>query len=379
MNETISFEEALTFLQTTRSTLYRWLHEGKVPAHKLGRQWRFKTDELATFRDGGAQRQQIQDELKELADFFTGRAKRSDKASKKGETMNASGDTTTGVMEAMIWDAYDRGASDVHLQPRNDGVHIAYRLNGRLEEVRTIGAEAAGELSQACEAQGKLVGRGMLSLFLSRPLENGNAELNVAYQALETLQGKRVTLRFLHHGYVLDLEKVASGKDRETLESWLAEPNGGILFAGNTGSGQTTTLLSCLQPLARDKGQAVFSLEDPVEIQIDGVDQLQVDGRDDRSVDDAFMKIFRSACNAIAIGVDTPAAAKVALHGARTGHLILMQSNAPSAAAALKKFETWVGEPLNDTFVAVCYQVLVPGPGSGRKAKYQLQSSKQST
>jgi len=375
MNETMSFEEAMEFLKTTRSTLYRWLHEGAIPAKKLGRQWRFSKDELIAFRDGGSEREKLQTDLRALGSFLRTRDPRAKEKRVMEQTLT---DTPESVAEAIIWDAYDKRASDIHLQPRSDGVHLLYRLAGTLHELRVLDPQTAAAIQKAWVA--KSTGTdpsGARRLFPTRALEKKgtqeSANLQILYQSVDTLQGTRITLRILHEGHIVDFSRICDKQeDRQTLEKWLAAPRGIIIFAGKTGSGKTTTLLSCLNHLARDKGKAVFSIEDPIEIQLDGVDQLQVHGNDPDSVDEAFMQVYRSDLDAVAVGVDTPAAAKGALQMARSGHLVLMQLHASSIEDAIKKFEVRVEEPVSDVLVGVSYQELVPRDKGGRRAVYQF-------
>jgi type IV pilus assembly protein PilB len=375
MNETMSFDEALDFLKTTRTTLYRWLHEGAIPATKLGRQWRFSTAELTAFRDGGNQRAKLSNALREFGAFLKTRDPR---AKEKRVMEQAALETPDSIAAAIIWDAYAQKASDIHMQTRSDGVHLLYRLNRRLEKVRVLDRAAADAIQKAWIASSTSTEEtGAHRLFPSRIFEKKgvqeSANLQVLYQSINTLQGPRVTLRILHHGYVLDLAHICNRKDERTVfERWLAEPKGLILFAGKTGSGKTTTLLSCLNHLTRDKGKAVFSIEDPIEILLDGVDQLQVDTNDNAAVDKAFLQIHRSDLDAIAIGIQSATASKGALAMARSGHLVLQQIHAVSAEDAVKRFEAWVDEPIRDVLLGVCYQELVPDERGGRKAVYHF-------
>jgi excisionase family DNA binding protein len=365
----------MEFLNTTRSTLYRWLHDGAIPAHKLGRQWRFSKDELIAFRDSGSARQKVQSELRELGAFLRTRDPR---AKEKRAMTETATDTPESVAEAIIWDAFQQSASDIHLQPRSDGVHLLYRLKGKLQEVRVVDPQTAGAVEKAWIASSTGTDEtGARRLFHKRLTETRGAQqttsLQILYQSIDTLQGRRITLRILHEGCILDINRVCPKKeDRETLEKWLSAPRGLILFAGKTGSGKTTTLLSCLNHLARDKGRAVFSIEDPIEVQLDGVDQLQVKEKDPQSISNAFVQIYRSDLDALAVCVEGADAAKSALQMARSGHLVLMQMHAVSIEDAIKRFETWVEEPVQDVLVGVSHQELVPSDKGGRKAIYRF-------
>jgi len=100
MNEYLTFEEAIAFLNTTRSTLYRWLREEKVPAHKLGRQWRFLRTELQVYRGSGERSKVEQEGLADLARLLHTRMP-------KEAEMKTEGNTTSAVAENLIWNAVD--------------------------------------------------------------------------------------------------------------------------------------------------------------------------------------------------------------------------------------------------------------------------------
>lgn len=382
MNETMSFEEALEFLKTTRSTLYRWLHDGTVPATKLGRQWRFSANELSAFRDGGSERAKISAELRELSSFFQTRDPRAKEHRVMEQSTSAVMESPEAIAEAIIWDAVEQKATDIHMQTRSTGVHLLYRIKGKLNDVRVVNGLTADAIRKAWIAMSTGADEtGAHRLFTKRTFATRGGEestnLQVRYQSVDTLQGPRVTLRILNMGWVLDLPRICHRKeDAATFEKWLSAPKGIILFAGKAGSGKTTTRLSCLNHLARDRQKAVFSIEDPIEVQLDGVDQIQVNGTDPNSVRHAFEQICRADLDALSIGVDTQAAARGALDMARSGHLVLLQIHANSADEAVQRIEHWVDDSIKGDLVGVCYQELKPVEQGGRRAVYELKNYK---
>jgi type II secretory ATPase GspE/PulE/Tfp pilus assembly ATPase PilB-like protein len=107
-------------------------------------------------------------------------------------------------------------------------------------------------------------------------------------------------------------------------------------------------------------------------VQLDGVDHIQVSGSQGPAVERAFLQLLRADPDAVAIGIQTKEAAVGALEMATLGHLVLMQIHAFSPEDAIKRFEAWVGEPIKENLIGVCYQELVPSDRGGRKAVYQL-------
>ena len=192
------FDAAMAFLQVSRSTLNRWVHDGKLAARKVGGQWRFSEDDLKKLRDGTGEPAPLVHAREELKLFLE-----SSRANRKGpKTMNASIEAKSHELaEALVWEAHDRKASELHLQPRKDGVHIAVGKEARLETIRVIPPELARELEQAWEEIGLPFGdSGIRRIFLSRDGAAAVNEVSVLLQAIDTLQGRRLTLRFMGGG-----------------------------------------------------------------------------------------------------------------------------------------------------------------------------------
>ncbi len=365
------FDAALAFLSVSRSTLNRWVRDGKVPARKVGGQWRFSEDDLIKLRDGSGEPLPLVRAREELRAFLE-----TSRTNRKGtKSMSASlASTSHELAEALVWEAFDRKATDLHLQPRRDGVNVAFRLKGELQTVRVIPAVLAQELEAAWNEIGLPFGdSGIRRIFLSRDGAEAVNEVSVLMQAIDTLQGRRLTLRFMGEGRVTDLEKVAPREeDRAVFQRWLTRPNGIILFAGLPGSGKTTTLLSCLQHLAKDAGLAVFSLEYPVYVRVDSVDQVEVAKDDGPTVSAALERIFRMAPNAVGLCLETAETAQSALMMATTGHLVLMHIGADGHEAALKRLEELAGKPVAQAVIGVISQRLKRGAGGGMVAEYRF-------
>ncbi|MCE9583868.1 MAG: Flp pilus assembly complex ATPase component TadA [Planctomycetes bacterium] len=372
MNYTLTLDQAAAFLGTSRSTLYKWLEAGKVPGKKLGGQWRFAEADLKSLRDGSSEKNSAR-ELAELAAFFQDRlprAKGRNTMSKSEQTVDPGVDS---VADALVWDADDRKASDIHFQPRADGVHLSFRIAGNLEPVRTIGADTALALEQSWVSRGVLSPRSaQQQVFLSRKSGAGESQVQVFVQGLNTIQGRCLTLRITKGGLAFPLSHICSVKeDAARFERWLSLSHGLILLTGRSGSGKTTTLFSCLRHLVETrKADAIFSIEDPVHFRMDGVNQVDVAENDEAAFQTAFEQVMRSAPNVVATTVASPLAARRSLDAAHTGHLVLMTMEAASAQEAVQKFEGLVNEPLKGVPVFVAHQHLTGGEGGRVKAVY---------
>ena len=121
MNEYLTFDEAAEFLNTPRSTLYRWLREGKAPGHKLGRQWRFLRSELERFMRSSAEEAEEKDELATLVGVLDARS-----GTTRRENMHVDWNASA-VAENLIWDAADHDVTALHITPSGEGYEIRYR------------------------------------------------------------------------------------------------------------------------------------------------------------------------------------------------------------------------------------------------------------
>lgn len=373
MSYTLTLDRAAEFLGTSKSTLYKWLEAGKVPAKKLGGQWRFSESDLKSLRDGHFQRD-LAAELAGLAVFLQDRIPQNRRYRAMKNPPKTVAPTPDAVADAIVWDADRQEASDIHLQPRPDGVHLSFRIQGVLEPVRVLSADAARSLEQSWAARSVLSSRiGQQQVFLSRKDNHGESQVQVFVQGVNTLQGRCVTLRITEGGLAFPLSHICRQKeDADRLERWLSNRTGLILISGKSGSGKTTTLFSCLRHLTHTrKGAAIFSVEDPVHFRMEEVNQVDVDGKDLAACQTAFEQILRCAPDILATTVDNALAARWALDAARTGHLALMQLEAASAEEALKRFESLAGERMPGVPVFVVHQQLVASEGR-LKATYEF-------
>jgi type IV pilus assembly protein PilB len=368
MNETFSFDEALHYLGTTRPTLYRWLHEGKISASKVGRQWRFSREGLAQFRAGGVERERLDKQLRALSEFLESRKPQTKE--KRAMQKIPIGSTVDNVAEQILWDAHDRGASDIHLQPQRDGVRLSYRINQELDEIQLIEPKAAAALTKAWEEKGVPFGSGgERRLLLKRSEDKGETEIQVACQSLETLQGKRTLLRIFRTGAIFDLQRhCADSEDRATFERWLASPHGLVIISGPTASGKAITMMSLLQHSARKHSQVVFTLESSTEVMLDGVNQVFVDVAQRGAVTNTFQQVMRQDPDIIGINIENDAdAARAAIFAARTGHLALITLTSATLNDAVTKFEALAQESVQDVIVGCSWQKIVEKHGARSK------------
>lgn len=356
----MTFEEAAEFLSTTRSTLYRWLREGKVPGHKLGRQWRFLRDELDAFRRGETT-DAAGDTLKPLADWLTARIHTENTM----ETINWT--APADVAQQLMWDAVDHGATTIHFQPNGASHQLRYRTPTGLEHLVDLDPGTFDALDDVWQESGSaLRNEDQRRLYLERDGQDGAERIQVRYQRLQTLGGTRLTLRLLkEHRIRTEIADIApESSDADTLRQWSNASHGIVLISGRSGSGKTTTAYSCLTQTAKSGDRVVFTLEDAIGFVMPGVNQVELDLEDPAEYRRAFQAIFDSDLDVLFIGSTfAPRHHDVlwdtARSAAESGHLVFVQMEADSARDAVERFGATVGLPVEELLVGAVWQELV--------------------
>ncbi|MDR0635270.1 MAG: type II secretion system ATPase GspE [Azoarcus sp.] len=236
----------------------------------------------------------------------------------------------------------DLRASDIHLEPFEDGLHVRYRVDGVLQEAER--ADAA--LAAAVTSRIKLMAH--LNIAERRLPQDGRIknrvqghELDLRVSTLPTVHGESVVMRVLDRASIrLQLEDMGFSSDTLTRYRALIErPHGILLVTGPTGSGKTTTLYASLARL--DAGALkILTVEDPVEYQLSGINQVQVQTQIGMSFANALRSILRQDPDIIMIGEmrDTETA-QIAVQSALTGHLVLSTLHTNTAAGAIIRLE----------------------------------------
>jgi general secretion pathway protein E len=252
------------------------------------------------------------------------------------------------LINALVAQAVQRGASDIHLEPApgNEtdsaahGMAVRLRHDGVMEEVLRLPAEVAPMLVSRVKvmarldiAEKRLPQDGRISLTL------GQRALDVRVSTLPARGGERVVMRILDQSSV-GLELKDLGLDAAThgaLTDALSSPNGIVLVTGPTGAGKTTTLYAALKRL-NDGKRNILTVEDPVEYAVQGVGQTQVDTRVGLTFAQGLRAILRQDPDVVMVGeIRDRETAEIAVQAALTGHLVLSTVHANSAAGAITR------------------------------------------
>jgi general secretion pathway protein E len=245
------------------------------------------------------------------------------------------------LVNLLIQRAVEARASDIHIEPFESRLKVRYRIDGVLRDVESPPqGSAAAVISRI-----KLMAR--LNIAERRLPQDGRARLRVQGKELDlrvstvpTLYGESVVMRLLDKGsVVLDFAALGFGDAlRERFLEVLALPHGIILVTGPTGSGKTTTLYAALHRLNTAE-RKIITVEDPVEYQLEGINQIQVKPQIGLTFANALRAIVRQDPDVIMIGeMRDLETARIAVQSALTGHLVLSTlhtNDAPSGITRL--------------------------------------------
>ena len=244
------------------------------------------------------------------------------------------------LVNQLIARAVETGASDIHLEPFEDRLRVRYRYDGVLHEIESPPAR----LSAAITSRVKIMAR--LDIAERRLPQDGRIKLAVRGQDVDfrvstvpSLHGEKVVLRVLDRGAVA-FDYARLGLPAPLVAKWSAAlelPNGIVLVTGPTGSGKTTTLytgLLALNQVARN----IVTVEDPIEYQLPGVNQIQVKPAIGLDFANLLRSILRQDPDVIMVGeIRDLETAQIAVQAALTGHLVLSTVHTNSAAATIAR------------------------------------------
>jgi general secretion pathway protein E len=244
------------------------------------------------------------------------------------------------LVNLIISRALEVRASDIHIEPFEHRLAVRYRVDGTLRDseappVRSTAAVISRikVLARLNIAERRLPQDGRIRLRIE------GREIDMRISTVPAMHGESVVMRILDRASVpLDFETLGfTGKSRRALESMLARPHGIILVTGPTGSGKTTTLYAVLNALNSPE-RKILTVEDPVEYQLDGVNQIQVRPAIGLSFANALRSILRQDPDVIMVGeMRDLETAKIAVQAALTGHQVLSTLHTNDAASSVTR------------------------------------------
>jgi type II secretory ATPase GspE/PulE/Tfp pilus assembly ATPase PilB-like protein len=246
------------------------------------------------------------------------------------------------MVSNLLLEAHNLRASDIHLEPLETRFRVRFRVDGILQEMPS----PPKKLASAIVSRLKIMS-GSMSIAEKRLPQDGRIQVQVGAKQVDlrvstipTTHGESVVMRILDKSSLqLGLPQLGFlSDDQAVFERMLGLPDGILLVTGPTGSGKTTTLYACLNYINRSD-RKLITVEDPVEYQMSGINQVQVNTDIGMTFPAALRSILRQAPNIIMIGeIRDPETANIAINASLTGHLVfstLHTNDAPSAVARL--------------------------------------------
>ncbi len=246
------------------------------------------------------------------------------------------------MVTMLLLEAYKARASDIHLEPLEKRFRIRFRIDGELHEMQN----PPKKLQAAITSRLKIM-TGTMSIAEKRLPQDGRIQVKIGKKSIDlrvstipTNHGESIVMRILDKSsLMLGLPELGFlSDDQEIFERLLALPDGILLVTGPTGSGKTTTLYGCLNYINKPD-RKIITVEDPVEYQMNGINQVQVNADIGMTFPAALRSMLRQAPNIIMIGeIRDLETASIAINASLTGHLVfstLHTNDAPSAVARL--------------------------------------------
>jgi type IV pilus assembly protein PilB len=250
------------------------------------------------------------------------------------------GSPVINLVNYLVLQAVRKGASDIHIEPGRKSATVRYRVDGQLVEVLRPRRDIYPTIVSRIKVMAKM------DIAEHRMPQDGRCqvvadgkEVDLRISTLPTVLGEKVVMRVLDKGRLtFDLSKLGMPPDvLKTVKELLRKPHGLMLVTGPTGSGKTTTLYSALE-LIKSVHRNVVTVEDPVEYQIELINQVQVESGRGMGFAGALRSILRQDPDVIMVGeIRDAETAQVAVQAALTGHLVLSTLHTNDSAGAVMR------------------------------------------
>jgi type IV pilus assembly protein PilB len=250
------------------------------------------------------------------------------------------GSPVINLVNYLVLQAVRKGASDIHIEPGRKSATVRYRVDGQLVEVLRPRRDIYPTIVSRIKVMGKMdIAEHRLPQDGRCQVVADGKEVDLRISTLPTVLGEKVVMRVLDKGR-LTFDLGALGMPGEVLtvvKELLRKPHGLMLVTGPTGSGKTTTLYSALE-LIKSVHRNIVTVEDPVEYQIELINQVQVESGRGMGFAGALRSILRQDPDVIMVGeIRDPETAQVAVQAALTGHLVLSTLHTNDSCGAVMR------------------------------------------
>ena len=244
------------------------------------------------------------------------------------------------LVNLMLTQAIKEKSTDIHIEPGKDEVIIRIRIDGVLTKIMSPPITSLNGMITRIKILSKLnIAEHRLPQDGRMKLKMGDKEIDVRVSILPTVHGEKAVLRLLGSGgKELKLSNLGFPDNKlTTFKKWIAQPYGMIIISGPTGSGKSTTLYAALQEIKNDTIN-ITTVEDPVEYQIPGINQIQVHDAIGLSFSAALRSILRQDPDVLLIGeIRDQETADIAVKFSMTGHLVFSTVHANDAPSTISR------------------------------------------
>jgi len=254
------------------------------------------------------------------------------------------------LVNSVLFQAAEDGASDVHFVPQEDSLVVRFRIDGVLHEMQRIPKRLIPGVTTRLKVLAKMdiaerrkPQDGRISLTASA----AGRQLDIRVASLPTVEGETVIMRLLDKSRRPPTlsELGLSEEMRERMSGLIKRPHGSLLVTGPTGSGKSTTLFACLHQINRPEIN-IITVEDPVEYRLSGINQVQINNRAGMTFAAALRSILRSDPDVVMVGeIRDGETAKISIEAALTGHLVLSTLHTNDAPSAITRLTEMGVEP----------------------------------
>jgi type IV pilus assembly protein PilB len=254
------------------------------------------------------------------------------------------------LVNSLIFQAAEDGASDMHFEPQKDGIVVRFRIDGVMHEIQRIPKRMVAGVTTRLKVLAKL------DIAERRKPQDGRISLNartagrmldIRVATLPTVDGEKVTMRLLDKSKKAPtLEELGLPEDmRQRLSEIIVRPTGALLVTGPTGSGKSTSLYASMAEINRPEINIV-TIEDPVEYRLPGINQMQINVKAGFTFASALRSILRSDPDVVMVGeIRDAETAKISIEAALTGHLVLSTMHTNDAPGAITRLNEMGVEP----------------------------------
>lgn len=247
---------------------------------------------------------------------------------------------TIRLVNSILEYAVNQGASDIHLEPREHEMVVRMRIDGVLRRAFTVPRATQSAVIARIKVMGNMnIAEHKIPLDGRSNIRMGEKDIDLRISTLPTVYGEKVVIRLLNKSNALLNTKGIglSGRNLEKFNALLENSNGVILIVGPTGSGKSSSMYTMIGQLNTDLVNLV-TLEDPVEYNLDGVNQVQINEKTGMTFASGLRSILRQDPDIIAVGeIRDGETAQIAMRAAITGHLVLSTLHTNDAPSTLDR------------------------------------------